>query len=109
MKLIVGIVTEDDSRNLLENLVKAGYRATLVSSTGSFLRQGNATFLIGVEENQVDGVLEVFERTCKKRVRELPPLPSFLTRSDVQQEKGTTVEIGGAVVFVLDVERFIKI
>ncbi len=109
MKLIVGIVTEDDSRNLMEKLVEAGYRATLVSSTGSFLRQGNATFLIGVEEDRVDGVLKVFEKTCKKRVRELPPLPSFLSRSTEQQSESTKVEIGGAVVFVLDVERFIKI
>ena len=47
MKLIVSIVNSDDARGLTDSLMQEGHRATTISTTGGFLRQVNATILIG--------------------------------------------------------------
>jgi uncharacterized protein YaaQ len=64
MKLIMAIVPEKRSSEMLDTLIKAQYRATLVSTTGGFLRKGNATLLIGVEPEKVDDVLQHIRGVC---------------------------------------------
>jgi len=54
MKLVVCVVNEDDTSALVDALTADGYRATVVSTTGGFLRQGNATLLIGVTDQDVE-------------------------------------------------------
>lgn len=111
MKLIIGIVNEEDSRRLEKKLVENDIRVTKLASTGGFLRSGNVTFLSGVEESQVDLTLQIYEQTCSKRT--LKQLPPSGNRFDFSMEFGFTqpvdVEVGGAVVFILDVDQFHKI
>jgi uncharacterized protein YaaQ len=64
MKLIIAIVPEKRSSEILDTLIKAQYRATLVSTTGGFLRKGNATLLIGVESEKVNDVLQHIRDVC---------------------------------------------
>ena len=54
MKLIMSIVNSDDARGLVEALLREGHRATLVSTTGGFLRTGNTTICVGTEDEKVD-------------------------------------------------------
>ncbi len=106
MKLILAIVNNDDASRLAERLSEAGYRATRVASTGSFLRQGNTTFLLGVNESHVDKVLNIIEETCRRRTRYVNPVPPTATGEEFILSQPLEVEIGGAIVFVLPVERF---
>ncbi len=88
MKLIMAIVSEKCSSEMLDTLIKAQYRATLVSTTGGFLRKGNATLLIGVESEKVDDVLHHIQDVC--------------TTTSVRSDFGETY----ATIFVLDVEQY---
>ena len=64
MKLIIAIVHSIDAGRVIEQLVAHGHRVTRVASTGGFLRRGNVTLLIGVEEHQVQPVIDLLDETC---------------------------------------------
>jgi len=87
MKLMIAIVRDVDDEPMMDRLVAHGYRVTRVASTGGFLRRGNATLLIGLEENQVDEAIELLRGTC--------------SRSDSEQHCAT--------VFVVDAPYFEQI
>ena len=105
MKLIVSIVNSDDARRLTDALMREGYRATTISTTGGFLRQGNATILIGTEDEKVDVVLEVIRSNCRTRTQYVSPLPPVMESGELYMPSPVEVQIGGAVVFVLSVDR----
>ena len=108
MKLILAIVQDKDSRRLMEALVKAEFQATMLASTGGFLREGNATILIGTDEAKVEAVLAIIQRTCHVREQLVSPLPPVVEPVDSYISAPVKVQVGGAVVFVLDVERMVK-
>ena len=67
MKLIIAIVQDEDSARLVRGLMDAGYGVTKLATTGGFLRSGNTTLLVGVEDERFDGAMEVIEKICKSR------------------------------------------
>jgi uncharacterized protein YaaQ len=107
MKLIVAIVQDEDARAVMDALVADGYRATRISTTGGFLVRGNSTVLIGVADEEVDAVLAILRAHCHAR-REFvsPVLPLSEGAAARHWVQPLEVEVGGATVFVLDVERF---
>ena len=108
LKLVIIIASDADAEKLTRKLVEQGYPATKVSSTGGFLRKGNATILSGVEANEVDGIIAMVRSECYARTEYVPvqTLPFFGEGSVLQEP--IEVRTGGAIVFVLDVERFEK-
>ncbi len=109
MMLILAIVQEKDSRRLMEALVAAEFQATMLASTGGFLREGNATVLIGTDEGKVDDVLAIVQKTCHVREQLVSPLPPVVEPVDSYISYPVKVQVGGAIVFVLDVARMVKI
>ncbi len=107
MKLIVAIINNDDCTNVLNGLNQKGYGATKLSTSGGFLRAGNSTLLIGTEDEKVDEVIEVISEFSRKRTQMITPSPSFMTEGFIS--RAVEVTVGGATVFVLDVEQFIKL
>ena len=106
MKLIIAIVQDEDTPALTEALVGAGHRFTKVSTTGSFLRTGNTSLLIGVEDAVVPTIMAVLRRTCRRRTQVAVPYSPALEPGLLYMPENFEVEVGGAVVFVIDVERF---
>lgn len=108
MKLLVTIVQDQDVQGLLEALAEGDFRATKLASTGGFLRNGNTTLLIGVEDERVENVIGIIKRTCKMREQgdPSPTIPFARGGLGVKLEK---ISVGGAIVFSVDVERFEKI
>jgi uncharacterized protein YaaQ len=106
-KLIVVITSNDEADVLIRKLVERGYPATKVSSTGGFLRRGNATIFSGVEAGDIDNVMAIIRDECKARTDYVPaqalPFPESIYPAEPVQ-----VRVGGAIVFVLPVERFEK-
>jgi uncharacterized protein YaaQ len=106
-KLIVVITSDDEAEALIKKLVERGYPATKVSSTGGFLRRGNATIFSGVEAGDLDNVLAIIRKECQARTEFIPaqalPFPESIYPAEPVQ-----VRVGGAIVFVLPVERFEK-
>jgi uncharacterized protein YaaQ len=93
MKLIQAIVHNDDADAVVSALLGQGFRATRMGSTGGFLRAGNTTIVSGIEEGQVDEVLSIIKQNVKSRL--YTPV----------QPQAKKVEVSGAIVFVINVER----
>ena len=107
MKLVLAIVSNDDSGAVASALTKEGFSATKLSTTGGFLMAGNTTFLVGVDAGKVDAVIEVISRHSRKREQMVPASSAF--GDGLFNSLPVEVSVGGATVFVLDVERFEKL
>ncbi len=103
MKMIAAIVQEEDTDELLNALVEMGFRATKIQTTGGFLRANNNLILIGVEPEKVDEVIEVIRSHCRSRTQWVQPHEAPCLASPLE------VHIGGAMVFVWDLERAEKL
>lgn len=107
MKLIIAIVQDKDSDKLSNQFIENNIQATKLASSGSFLRAGNSTFLIGVGNERVDEVLEIIRRTSKKRKKFITPPVALNTHVEgIQNNYPRQINIGGATVFVINVEKF---
>lgn len=106
MKLVIAVVQDKDSNRLSNALIKAGFRATKLASTGGFLRAGNTTFMIGVEDDRVPEVMQVIKANCKVREQLVTPVSPMGGTTDSYIPFPVEVQVGGAAVFVLPVERF---
>lgn len=110
MKLVFAIVNGDDSAAVSKALSKAGFRATKFASAGSFLSAGNTTFLTCVEDEQVDKVIEVVQSKCHHRKQFVPSTPTYGSpASGTVPSMPLEVFVGGATVFVTNIERFEKL
>ena len=106
MKLVTAIVHNEDAATLVDALLEKEYRATRFNSSGGFLKQGNATILVGVEDDQVDAVLELISANCHSRKQFVNPMPPIMEPGEFYMPYPVEVEVGGATVFVVPVERF---
>lgn len=107
MKLILAIISGDDEKKVAEALVKQNFFVTKLSSTGGFLRAKSSTFLIGTEANDVDEILSIIKIHSKTRNKPIPQ--SLVKEFNMFKNMPAEVKIGGATVFVLDVENFVKL
>ena len=109
MKLIIAIVQDEDASRLVSSLMNDGYGVTKLATTGGFLRAGNTTLLIGVDDDRFQGAMSIIEKVCKSRKQiATSPTPVAGTAS-VYVPYPIEVMVGGATVFVLEVEQFIKL
>ena len=109
MKMIVAIVQGEDAGQLVQTLSAAGVSSTRFASSGGFLQQGNATLLIGVDDERVEGVVRIIRDNCRERNRYLTPMPPMVEAGEMFMPYPVEVQVGGATVFVLPVERFEKL
>ena len=111
MKLVLAIVQDDDAIDLIEELTDKDYRVTKLATTGGFLKSGNTTLMIGGEEKEVKNLINVIEDVCKRRKEMVPTsTPNTIgTNSGMYVPYPIEVEVGGATIFVLDVDQFYKV
>lgn len=106
MKLVVAIVHSEDAGALVDALLEREFRATRLHSSGGFLKQTNASIILGVEDRQVDEVIGIVGEQCHARTQVVSPMPPIMEPGEFYLPYPVEVEMGGAVVFVLPVERF---
>ena len=109
MKLIITIVKDDDGNKLMRQLNKEGFFVTKISSTGGFLKSGNMTLMIGTEEKNVDSVVKIITEHCERRKQVVIPPSTSDSIGGMYSSFPIEIDVGGATIFVLDVERFEKI
>lgn len=104
MKLIIAIINRDDANAVTQNLSRKGFSSTRLSTTGGFLLAGNVTLLIGVKDDQVQGAIDAIRERSHSRKQMVPAITEmsygFMPVMPVE------VTVGGATLFVVDVERF---
>lgn len=108
MKLIVAIIQDQDVSSLVDDLTANDFRVTKLASTGGFLKAGNTTLLIGVDDEEVEDVLDIIKSNCETR-EITTSLLTVTMPGDTYIPYPLEVKIGGASIFVLDVEKHIKI
>lgn len=110
MKIIYAIVSSDDGNRVTDVLNEHKFSVTRLATTGGFLKKGNATLMIGTDEDRVDEAIELIKTTCGKRQKITcdVPAPNIASISAGYMMMPVSVELGGATIFVQDVERFEK-
>lgn len=104
MKLIVAIVNRDDAGAVTQNLAKAGFSSTKLTSAGGFLLAVNYTLLVGVKDEKVSEAIEIIREYSHSRKQLVPT--NTETGMNYIPNIPVEVTVGGATVFVLDVEQF---
>jgi uncharacterized protein YaaQ len=108
MKLLISVVHRDELYALIDALVRKGYGATVINTTGGFLREGNATLLIGAEDECVADVLKIIRANCHARTKNVIPSVPVAGLQEAGAIQRIRIRVGGAVVFIADVEQFVK-
>jgi uncharacterized protein YaaQ len=108
MKFIVSVVNKDDSGPLLDVLVASGYRVTTLKTTGGYLRKENVTLFTCIHDEQVEDVVCLIQDNCHTRTQRMGSLPPVLESGEWYVLDTEEVEVGGAVIIVLDVAQFLK-
>ncbi len=106
MKLVLAIVNKDDAEKTVSALTKEDFRATRIDSVGGFLKEKNAIILVGTEPKQVGAVLKIVGTSAKSHKETLTPTPTMGGPGDFYMADPVEVAVGGATVFVLDVDQF---
>ena len=107
MKLIMAIISGDDSSKVSRALTKSNFSVTKLATTGGFLMAGNTTFLVGTEDDKVEEVLDILRKNSKTRKQMVPTSASYGV--GMFSSMPIEVQVGGATVFILNVEEFIKL
>ena len=107
MKLIFAIVSNDDSSRVSKELTKNRFSVTRLATTGGFLMAGNTTFLIGTDDDKVDEVISIIGKHSKTRTQMVPSSASYGV--GMYTSFPVEVQVGGATIFVTNIERFEKL
>lgn len=109
MKLLLAVVQAQDVEACADALTAGGFVCTRFASQGGFLDSNNCTLMTGVDDDDVDKVLSIFSRHARRRVESMAdtlPLPGPMARAIAPPVE---VEVGGATVFVLPLDRLEKL
>lgn len=107
MKLIIAIVNNDDSSEVQHQLSKNGFYLTKLATTGGFLQKGNTTFMIGTDDKLVDQAMDIIREYSRRRTEKAPIAP-FNAYGSFASVQFVDVLVGGATMFVIDVDQFYK-
>lgn len=108
MKLVLAIIHDYDVDAVLRTLLDRGFSVTRIASAGGFLRTGNVTVLIGVEDQDVDLCVDLIAAAGSRR-RVPAPVDARLEWDETATNGLADVTLGGVSIFVLPVERFERI
>ena len=104
MKLITAIVNKEDSRAVCNELLKHKFYVTRLATTGGFLMAGNVTILVGVDEEKVQAVIDIIKEHSHSRKQMIPTTTEM--SYGYYPSMPVEVTVGGATIFVVDIERF---
>ena len=106
MKLVMAIMSKNDSSVVMDALTEENFQVTRMASTGGFLKSGNTTLIIGVEDSKINKVIDIISKYSSKRKQlaiDTGPMYTHLVSAPFE------ITTGGAIIFVLDVDRFEKV
>ncbi|MFA7561557.1 MAG: cyclic-di-AMP receptor [Candidatus Izemoplasmatales bacterium] len=106
MKLVMAIVSNEDASKVIKKLIQENFFVTKLATTGGFLMSGNTTVIVGVQDDLLDKCINVISETSKSRTKLVPNAIS--SEFGIFSSMPVEVQVGGATIFVMDVEQFIK-
>ncbi|MDR1664436.1 MAG: cyclic-di-AMP receptor [Clostridiales bacterium] len=109
MKLVLAIIHDEDAFHIMDLLSEKGFSVTKLASTGGFLRAGNTTLICGVTEERIPELIEIIEKKCKSRKQITSVNATHINANESYVPYPVEVTVGGATIFVLNVEEFKKV
>ena len=109
MKMVMAVVQGRDAAGVLAALTRKDFRATRLNSAGGFLRESNATVFVGVDDDKVDEVIGIISANCHTRSQFINPVLPVMEPGELYMPNPVEVQLGGATVFVFNVERYERI
>jgi len=109
MKMIMAIISDEDSNSVIHELGRNGFGVTRLCSTGGFLKAGNTTIMIGTDEEKIPEAIEIIKSKCKTRKKAIPNMEMSGGMGVMGAAYPLEVTVGGATLFVFNVERFEKL
>lgn len=107
MKLLLAIVSNDDSNAVSKALNKEKYQVTKLATTGGFLSMGNTTLICGCDDDKVERAIELIGSKSKRRTEIVPSAAPYNSAEFITMPVEVTV--GGATIFILNVDQFVKL
>ena len=107
MKMLLAIINSDDAHSVMNHLMEAGFQIAKLATTGGFLRAGNVTILIGLEDSRLDEAMDIIRKYSNTRKQIIPTTANLGV--GFHPAMPVEVTVGGATVFVLNVEQFEKL
>jgi uncharacterized protein YaaQ len=107
MKLVIAVVNRDDASMVTQTLTRRGFSSTRLSTTGGFLMAGNVTVLVGVDEDRVQDVIDIIKEQSHSRKQVIPTTTEM--SYGYYPSMPVEVTVGGATIFVVDVDRFERV
>lgn len=104
-RLMTAFVQEQDAENAVQALTKLGFSVTRLPSKGGFLKRGNITLMIGMPAGLEEAAVRALKNSSRKRVEFINTL---FPASNLPMPKPVEVQIGGATVFVFEVEEYME-
>ena len=109
MKLVMAIIGDDDTFGVMDALNENGYSVTKLATTGGFLRAGNTTLICGVSEDRIETLIQIIEKKCKARRQITSVNSQSVGTAESYVPYPVEITVGGAIIFVLNVEEFRKV
>lgn len=110
MKLVYAIVRNDNEDDVVSLLTQHRYSVTRLATTGGFLRKGNTTLMIGAEDEKVEDVISLIKQECGQHQKITINMPYISGTTMVNYATmPMNVEVGGATIFVINVDHYEKI
>lgn len=107
MKMVLAIVSNDDSGAVSSALTREGFSVTKLASTGGFLMAGYTTLLSGVDDDKVDDIISIISKYSSRRTQIVPSTSTM--DAGMYSSFPVEVSVGGSTIFVLNVDRFEKV
>ncbi|HZB95123.1 MAG TPA: cyclic-di-AMP receptor [Herpetosiphonaceae bacterium] len=105
MKLLIAVIQRQDEHGLVKALTQQRIGVTRVSSQGGFLREGNVTLFIVADDARVREILNLIRTHCYTRTKYVAPLPPIAESGEFYPSTPVEVQVGGASVFVVNVQE----
>jgi len=109
MKLVLAVIDDEDAFHVLDALNEKGFYVTKLASTGGFLRSGKTTLISGVQEERIEELIGILEKKCKSRKQITSVNSTHVNATESYVPYPVEVSVGGATIFVLNIEEFRKV
>lgn len=109
MKLVLAVIQDADAASLMRALSENAFEVTKLASTGGFLREGNTTLMIGVQDDRLSDLKRLVGQVCRSRTRLVTPGVPMGEQGEGLISEPIEVPVGGAVMFVLGVDEFVRV
>lgn len=103
-QLFIVNVLGEQSGELRQRLIRDGFQITEMNSAGGLVQELQVSLLIGLHHSRQTQLLEHLRDCCHRQRRFLPT--QFEGSPTVFHSTVIEAEVGGAMIFVLNVDRF---